>query len=618
MLLTSLNDRPVAPGEDLLRLREELKAAEKLSVAQVEKAYRRIRAAPDDAEVKVAWLANHTIEPAVRNAAVAALLRDVVVADYIGPFDQYFQAILDETSELAQFSPQVIVLWLSLRALAPELVEGGAGRSEDIRRQQADDVLERLAQWIAAARERTNATLLIANFPRPPLSPFGIADARSTAGDAALYAMLNGRLAETYRADPRVMVLDVDHAISRAGSASGWNPRMYRLAKIEWDGAAANTAGELFARAIRTLVRPPRKCLAIDLDNTLWGGVVGEDGPRGIRVAEGDPVGESFLAFQRALLDLKARGVLLAVCSKNNPEDVEEAFASQRMPLALDDFAAIRINWTNKPENLRDIARELNIGIDSLALVDDSPAECELVRQLLPEVCTIQLPGDPAEFADYLLSQWDFDKLVVTVEDARKTEQYRENTARESMRASAGDLSAFLKGLGTRLRIAPAGQDNLLRLHQLLSKTNQFNVTTKRYTPSEVEEFAESSEWRFEYVHAEDNFGDLGIIGLYLLFVGGDEPEVDSFLLSCRAMGRGIESAMCNRLKHIAFDELAAPALRAHFVPTRKNKPAVDFYDSQGFSILSEEPDGSKIYRLQRELSRETPCPGLESVDVEV
>jgi FkbH-like protein len=615
------NDSQTSPAarEDLSELRAELGRAQALSVAQIERAYRRLSGASDAARLRVAWLANHTIEPVVRSAAVSAFVHDLLVADYIAPFDQYFQAILDENSALNQFSPQALVLWLSLRRLDPVLLEGGAGLSDGERDRRAQAVLERVGQWVGQARERTTATIFIANFVRPPRPRLGIADTRCASGEGALFARLNSRLADTYRDDPRVMVLDVDQAVAGAGRASAWNPQMYRLAKIEWDGIAARHAGELFARALRAICVPARKCLAVDLDNTLWGGVVGEDGPAGIKIGEGDPVGESFLAFQRVLLDLKARGILLAICSKNNLEDAEEAFARNHMPLALEDFAAARINWNNKPDNLREIAAELNIGTDSLVFVDDNPAECELVRRLVPEVCTIQLPSDPACYADLLLDTWEFDKLLVTPEDSRKTQQYRDNTARATAQASFQDLTEYLESLGTRVQVAAADPQVLPRLHQLFSKTNQFNLTTKRYTPAEVEAFATSPDWRLEYVRAQDNFGDLGIIGLYLLSLRNrGEPEIDSFILSCRAMGRGIETVMCNRLKQIAFQELGAASLQARFEPTRKNRPAESFYEGQGFEVVYRDDDGRKLYRLHRENSSELPCQGIAAIDMEL
>ena len=386
---------------------------------------------------------------------------------------------------------------------------------------------------------------------------------------------------------------------------------MYRLAKIEWDGPAATGVAQLIGRALRALVRPACKCLVVDLDNTLWGGVVGEDGPRGINLAEGDPAGESFLAFQRALLDLKAQGVLLAICSKNNREDAEEAFEISQMPLRLTDFAATRINWANKHENILGIAQELNIGTDSMVFVDDNPAECELVRQMLPEVTTLQLPRDPAEYVDTLTRLPNFDKLVITDEDLRKTELYRENAARMEKRAQIVDLVGYLESLGTKLQFANASLENLVRIHQLFSKTNQFNCTTKRYTPAEIEEFIESDDWLLEFVKAEDNFGDLGVIGIYLVRLEKEKSEIDSFILSCRAMGRGIESAMCNRIKDHIFKKPGAKELLASFVPTQKNSPAVDFFESQAFEVIDVSRDGAKQYRLFRNNCKPVYCPGI-------
>ena len=286
------------------------------------------------------------------------------------------------------------------------------------------------------------------------------------------------------------------------------------MAKLAWSEAALPGIAELLSRYLVQLVLPPKKCLVLDLDNTLWGGVLGEEGPDGIRIAEGDPVGEAFRAFQLAIKGVQGRGLLLAACSKNNRADVEEAFRLRpEMPLGLEDFAAVRINWEPKHANIRDIAAELNIGTDSLVFVDDNPAECELVRQMLPEVTTVQLPRDPSSYAGLLLDMPELERLAIVAEDRRKTEQYREQAERDASRqAVAGDMQSYLESLGTVVTHWAATRAELTRVHQLFAKTNQFNLTTKRYKPGEVETFIASPDWHLEVVKAEDRFGDLGII----------------------------------------------------------------------------------------------------------
>lgn len=591
---------------DLAALRDEL-AGSTLGTASVERIYRRVAGCPELADLKVAWLGNHTLEPVLRHATAVAFTRGLTLASHVGAFDQHFQEIVDPASALHAFAPGAIVLSLSLRGLAPALVTGGASLTARERHAEAERVLEHVRQWVSAAAERTAASLVICNFPRTPRPALGLADPGSAAGEAAVTARLNERLASAYRNDPRVHVLDVDLAIGNAGRMASWNPPMYHLARIEWSGPGLAAAAELLARALRALVRPAKKCLLLDLDDTLWGGIVGEDGVEGLRIEAGDAKGDAFLAFQRVILDLKARGVLLGLVSKNNRADVEEAFRSLDMPLRLEHFAATRIDWQPKHSNIESIVAELGIGYDSVVFVDDNPVECELVRQALPEVEVIRLPGDPAAYADLLADCWHFDKLALTEEDARKTEQYRDNAARVESRRTAVDLSAYLESLGTRVEIGAATEARLARLHQLFGKTNQFNATTRRYTLAELQQFAESEDWLLEWIRVRDNFGDLGVVGAYLVRLDMPEPEIDSFILSCRALGREIETAACNRIRERVFGA-GASALRARFIPTRKNRPAADFYEAQGFTLVGTAADGTRSYRLAADDGAPRPC----------
>ena len=592
----SAAEMDLGAASSLAALRDEL-AGRALRTGDVERIWRGVAACEDAADLRVAWLGNHTLDPLLRQATALAFTHGVTLANHAGAFDQHFQAVLDAEGELQGFAPDAIVLSLSLRGLAPKLVHGGAAMPIGTRRKEACKVLDHVRRWVDAARDRTAATLMVCNFPRAARPGLGLADPGSPVGDAALNDWLNGELATSWRDDPQVHVLDLDAAIARAGRLASWNPAMYHLAKIEWSGPGLEAAGELLARALCALARPARKCLLLDLDNTLWGGIVGEDGVDSLKVQPGDPAGEAFLDFQRAVLDIKARGIVLGLVSKNNREDVMEAFAKLEMPLTLDDFAATRIDWQHKHVNIASIADELNIGLDSVVFADDNPIECELVRQMLPDVEVIALPRDPAAYADALLDCWYFDKLSLTEEDAHKTEHYRDNAARAGARRSAADLGSYLESLGTCVEIGRASDGELQRLHQLFSKTNQFNLTTKRYTPAELKRFVDAEDWLFEWIRVRDNFGDLGLVGAWLVRLDAREPEIDSFVLSCRALGREVETAACNHIKERVF-AAGAEALVGRFLPTRKNRPAAGFYEAQGFTVVEQGEDGAKTCRI--------------------
>jgi len=583
------------------------------SSSEIDKAYRRITAERTTPQIRAAWLANHTIEHVVRAASVCADAWGVPVVNTIGAYDQHFQELLDAESEVLSADPNVIVLWLSLRTMAPSLVEGGADLTETEVLGEIVRVCETIDSWVDLATTNTNSHLIVGNFIRPASLRFGVADTSSPGGEQSIYIELNRWLSEKFADHPRVTVADLNQAVATAGSKSAWNPRMFRLAKIEWEGRAARSIAMLLGRTFRALVRPARKCIVLDLDNTLWGGILGEDGPGGVRVEEGDPTGESFLAFQRALRDVRARGILLAICSKNNSEDVDELFSHRTgMPLRRSDFSAARINWESKDQNIVSIARELNIGLDAMVFIDDSPVECELVRQVLPEVKTIQLPGDPSEYAELIIALPDFDKIKLTVEDRTKAQQYAANAARSSRKTANTDLTSYLESLGTKLTVRVATPADLTRVHQLFSKTNQFNVTTIRYDVGAIQGFLESDDYVLNIASVTDKFGDMGVVGLYLLRWRDGNAEIDSYVLSCRALGRGIETAICNQLKAVVFDKHQCDEITSRLVPTQKNKPAADFYARQGFETTTRSAEGTVFYALSRARSREIPAPGIE------
>jgi FkbH-like protein len=340
--------------------------------------------------------------------------------------------------------------------------------------------------------------------------------------------------------------------------------------------------------------------------------VVGEEGAAGVKIGRGDPEAEAFLDFQHRLKALQAQGVLLAACSKNNLADVVEVFETRgEMPLQLADFAAREIGWEPKHEGLRKIAAALNIGTDSLVFLDDNPAEVSLVAQMLPEVKAVLLPPDPAEYAGVLERLTGFERSAVLAEDRAKTEQYRQNREREELRLQAGagaDLGSYLASLRTELEIRRARRDDLERIHQLFNKTNQFNVTTQRYSLSEIERCAAAQQCELWVARARDRFGDLGTVAVLLLKQEGRSLLVDSLLMSCRAMGRGLETALVNHIKTRLLEHRGLLEVRARFIPTAKNKPVENLFESHGFRITETRSQGEKLYALGRSEARPEGC----------
>ena len=403
------------------------------------------------ADLRIAYLGSHTIEPLPQYVSVAAAARGLLVAGHVGEFNQYYQDILGGAPELEAFDPQLIFLTLSLRELAPQVYYDLSSLGAAEKQAARESIVGHVVDWVNQAIKATNASLLITNFAAPAARQAGIADLHQGDGEAAFYLRLNLELLERLAGNPRAYLFDMEGVVGRYGKTRAFSPRMYHLAKMPWqEGLLPHLADELL-RYVQAHVGGTKKCLVLDLDNTLWGGVIGEEGPEGIEIGPGGAAAEAFLDFQRAIAMLKSRGIMLAINSKNNEEDVREVFRLRSdMPLKMEDFSALRINWQNKHDNLVAIAEELNIGIDSLVFVDDNPAECTLIEEMLPAVKVVRLPADPADYAEALLGLMEFEKLSITAEDRARTRQYQEQRQRSEHREAVGDLDAYLAGLQDR------------------------------------------------------------------------------------------------------------------------------------------------------------------------
>ncbi len=575
----------------------------------IEYAHRMLDRVPGEPELRVAYLSDQTLVPLSHHVAVRGAREGVRLASFHAPYEQHFQQVLDASSELAAFSPQVIVLVLSLEYLAPGIAGAYLECSPEQRGNAVSSIVEHMRSWADVATKNTDAALIVANVPRTAFPAAGIADGSLQMGESEFFARLQLELLATFRDSPRVSLFDLDLALARHGLEGIANPRLHYLARMPWHESALPAVAEELLRHLRAISGRSRKCLVLDLDNTLWGGVLGEDGIWGVRVGGGDAESKAYTDFQRTVKALQHRGVILAACSKNNPADVEELFSARpEMPLRLEDFAAVRINWEPKPGNLQSIAAELNIGVDALVFVDDSPVECAMMRELLPEVETVQLAPDPAERPALLRKTTAFDRIRLTQEDVSRQEQYRQNALRQAEMAMVGDLDGFLRSLQTRVVLEPADSRHVARAQQLFMKTNQFNLTTRRYAIAEVEAMLADPDCLLRVATVSDRFGDLGLVGIYLLRREAGGLCIDSFLMSCRAMGRGIETAMMNHLKQEAGE---GSVLQAVYLPTRKNAPVRDFYDSQGFRRVADNADGSRAYCLEAPQATLREVPGV-------
>jgi FkbH-like protein len=533
-----------------------------------------------DPPVRVAFLSSYTIDPLVDYLDAECRALGLSPRFYVTPFNSWAQEVIAEESGLHEFSPEIAFLSLSIDDLIPELV---APVAEDTLREAGAAALDRVLAVLRRLSEWSDGIAVVHGFHSVYPDPNGLLAGRRGLSRSTWLADLNARLNEETRAIERAYFLDISDVLLRRSGDALDNPKVRHLAAMRLSGPILADLALAYANYIAPLKGLTRKCVVVDLDNTLWGGIVGEDGPHGIKLGVTSP-GSEYREFQQHLLSLTERGLLLAINSKNNPEDALEVIRShEAMVLREESFAAMRINWLPKPENMLAIAQELNIGVDSLVFLDDNPNERELMRQALPEVLTPELPSDPSLYRATVEMIPQLQKLVVTEEDLTRTRLYLAKRKREETRVTSTSLGDYLASLDIRVTIGRADDSTLPRVHQLFERTNQFNLTTRRYSAGELGTAATDPACRLYVLRAADRFGDHGLVATALVRIAPKRWTVDSFLMSCRVIGYGVESAL---LGVIADDAkvFGATELAGEYIPTPKNVPAKDFYPRHGFS----------------------------------
>ena len=542
-----------------------------------------------------------TVEPLLPYLTTEAVLSNYVLDLHVGGYGSYVDEMLNPQSALAKFKADVIFVLLDLEDIAgalPDLCADGIGQGVDA---EIEESVTRVAQLLKSFRSNSSARILFQGCVVPDLTSLGdVGDANLPNSLTNAIYRLNQKLAALCNSIPDCVFFDVDHLAARHGRANWRDQRMFLASRLLVSPATFGVYSRGLVRSLSALFRAPRKVLCTDLDNTLWGGVLGEDGPEGIATGTAFP-GNCYLEYQRYLKQLSARGILIAIVSKNNEADVREAFQVRAADLAvtLDNFVAAKISWNEKADSIRELAKELSLGLDSFVFVDDNPVECESIRQQLPEVAVIEAPvQQPWTQVDLLSSQSFFDAAVVTDDDVNRLNEYKAQAQRAELAGSAGNRDEFLASLGIVCTFLSALDAPLARSVQLLSKTNQFNLTTRRHSAAEIESFAASGQ--AIAIRVRDRFGDAGVVGLALAHNKGDSCIIDSLLLSCRVIGRGIETAL---LAHIGANAIKSGAkqLVGEFIATKKNAPCADFYLDHGFvkdTSTGETPTESVFYHL--------------------
>lgn len=461
-----------------------------------------------------------------------------------------------------------------------------------------------LAEEIESFRDKLDLVLASADQSKPFIifSLVNLFRLRLTGDEMAIedaVAGFNGHAMRLAMSHPNVKWVDFSEFTSCYGSDSLVNWKYYLMSQTLLNPKLARDFQTWWQRIEQEMDLQRKKCLVLDLDNTLWGGVLGEDGTDGILLG-GDYPGKAYSYWQRALLELSRNGVILALCSKNNEADVVDAWEhNPHMALKREHFSAVRINWQDKATNIRELADELNIGLDSMVFIDDSPAERELIKQMLPQVVVPDFPEKPYLLMPFFKTLVDsyFRIYAVTAEDRAKTEQYRANAMRNAEQSRFVDMESYLYSLDIEIDIIPADEHNLPRIAQMTQKTNQFNLTTKRYTEADVKQLLEQG-WHVYCMSVRDRFGDNGITGtVFLEPIDDATMNIDTLLLSCRILGKGIEDAFVKTVLNLMRLD-GVRKIVADYVPTAKNGQTAEFYDRMGMNSAGMDEDGTKHYTM--------------------
>jgi FkbH-like protein len=535
----------------------------------------KIRARADFAarSVRIAVASDTSLDNLADPLALRLLERGMFGVQYHSPFAQLALETRNPDSGLFQHKPEVVVLapltgiWHKLAGTNPDAVV---------------QTVEEAWSQVVALRKNFDGLVLLLNVVPVENRPHGILDSRRSLGHADFARAVNLQLSQRCRETGEAFVLDAHWLAGQSGTVWPGLHKQQLMASRPFTDDLANLLTAEIAAFCAARKGFARKCLVLDLDNTLWGGVVGEDGVAGLKIGGGFP-GNIYTELQREIAVLHERGVTLAIVSKNNEADAWEVFNQRpEMVLKRADFSAHRINWQDKASNIRELAAELNLGLDAFVVLDDNPVERDWIQESLPEV-DVCPASDPLEMLRWLVTCRRFDTLAITREDALRAQSYAAAGERSRLATQSSNLEEYLASLRTQVEIGCNSSAQIARVAQLTQKTNQFNLTTRRYTESEISERMQNSAWRVFWCACRDRFADEGVIGAALVEIKDGEWVLDTFLMSCRVLGRGVEKAFLGTICDQAHRS-GAKLVRGEFIRSAKNSQTENFLEMCGFT----------------------------------
>lgn len=509
---------------------------------------------------------------------------------YIGPYGQYNQQIYNNQSKLYKFDPDAVFLLLDVEHLFKEFFKRPYTHSAEERQSKVRELVDDVSNMLLYLAERSESKIIMNNLEVPVYSPLGLLENKENYGLIKIVKEFNTQLEDTFRESNRIYVFDYDLFTSKYGKDNCTDPRMKYLADMRVPKEIVPKLCYNYLSYLLPMLGLNRKCIVLDLDNTLWGGIIGEDEFENIALGP-DPLGSVFVDFQKKLLALYDKGILLAINSNNNLEDALKVIKEHPyMVLKEEHFAGFKVNWKSKVLNIKEIADDLNIGLDSMVFIDDDPVNREMMRKFYPEVLTMGLPSDPSQYSKTLENLIEFNTLQLTEADKRRGKMYVEQRYRREFESSVTNMQEFLKGLEMEIEIEPANRFNIPRIGQLTQRTNQFNLTTKRYQEEDITKFSKSDEYEVYSLRLKDKFGEYGLIGVLILKRETDITwTIDTFLLSCRAMGKNVEKAFFTYIVNM-LEKKGISKLRGIYLPTNKNIPVKNLYKELGFTKIEESP----------------------------
>ncbi|MCX6142677.1 MAG: HAD-IIIC family phosphatase [Ignavibacteriales bacterium] len=536
------------------------------------------------------------IEPYLKYHCYASGLKPKIT---FGDYGTIRQEILDKTSHLYATSPDIVVVSLFLETHLPNYFQSDW---------RAASVINDLQELFSSIAANTNSIIAINTFVPPFFTDFGIANTALSTNRYYEVLQLNQLLRSFVQANPgRFVLIDWERLLRLLGEGESMDYRFWYMSKAPFKPRFLNLYALELVKIAKALKGKSKKCLVLDCDNTLWGGIVGEDGIQGIKLDRHAYPGVVYYAFQQRVLNLHERGVLIVLCSKNNEDDVWEIL--DKHPSCLlkrTHLSAWRLNWEDKVTNIQSLAHDLNLGLESFVFVDDNPSECEVVKSMIPEVTVLRVPPRLHRYPSLLDQDGLFDTLTLSTEDRQRSEMYRAEATRKHEQAKYENIDDFLGSLNLSVIIHQAKPDEVPRIAQLTQKTNQFNLTTRRYSESQITSFCDAPDWAVLSLSVRDKFGDYGLTGVLIAKRETDSGTIDSLLLSCRILSKRIEVALVLQGLDLLEQKWPVKSWYAEYIPTNKNHQVEKFWQQMGFSELSND-NGHARYRLVSGAPRHRP-----------